>query len=182
MKFDYVFALDSASFSTVRPTDRAALEALYPAAFPDEDLLPLVRQLLDADQAVSSFVAVIDGALAGHIAFTRCGLEGQAATLALLGPLAVHPDNQRQGVGGALIRHGLGRVEEGGAYRVLVLGDPAFYGRYGFTAEKRVAPPYDIPDDWKPAWQSLRLGGPDARLRGKLTVPPPWRNPALWAP
>ena len=163
-----------------RPQDRAAIETLYPAAFPEENLLPLVGELLAAD--VLSLVAMSGSALSGHAMFSRCGLEGQTVNLALLGPLAVAPDRQRQGIGGALVRAGLQQLQASGAALVLVLGDPVYYSRFGFAREDGVAAPYPLPKEWHGAWQSLRLKDGDAPLKGVLTVPPPWRNPALWGP
>jgi hypothetical protein len=65
---------------TIRPStpaDTSALEALYAAAFPEEDLVPLVRSLLAEPDGVISLVAQQGGAVAGHVAFTLCRVEGQ---------------------------------------------------------------------------------------------------------
>jgi putative acetyltransferase len=62
-----------------------------------------------------------------------------------------------------------------------VLGDPAYYARFGFRPERGVAPPFPIPEAWAEAWQGLALA-PDAPApQGRLTVPAPWADPALWA-
>ncbi len=164
-----------------RASDLAAIERLYPEAFPDEDLLPLVRELLQAGPGVLSLVAVADGVLAGHVAFTSCTVAGRADTVALLGPLAVAPDRQRQGIGGALVRAGLERLEAAGTARVYVLGDPTYYSRFGFTPDGLVAPPYLLPEEWRGAWQSLSLGD-GQQPAGALVVPPLWRQPTLWGP
>ena len=164
------------------PDDIAALEELYPGAFPDEDLLPLLRDLLKESRNVLSLVGIADGALAGHVIFTTCGVAGRTDKVVLLGPLAVAPAWQRQGIGGALVRAGLQRVKADEAVRVFVLGDPAYYGRFGFQPDDRVAPPYPLPEAWRGAWQSLGLRGGDPPLSGELSVPRPWRQPALWAP
>ena len=165
-----------------RPEDLAALEALYPAAFPDEDLLTLVRDLVGACDGVSSLVAVRDGVIVGQVAFTRCAVAGGRERIELLAPLAVAPAHQKQGIGSALVREGLRRLRDAGAALALVLGDPAYYGRFGFAPEDRVAPPYPLPAAWAGAWQSLRLGGGEPALAGVLQVPPYWMRPALWAP
>ena len=164
------------------PTDIASIRELYPKAFPDEDLLPLVTALLREGPTVLSLVGIADGALAGHVIFTTCGIAGITEKVALLGPLAVAPAWQRQGIGGALVRAGLQREKAGGAVRVFVLGDPAYYRRFGFQPDDRVAPPYSLPEAWRGAWQSLGLRAGDPPLSGVLSVPPPWRQPALWAP
>lgn len=160
-----------------KSSDLEALERLYPAAFPDEDLLPLVRALLDAPSVLS--VVACDGrVLIGHATFTRCTVAG--LPVALLGPVAVAPARQGQGLGGALIRQGFDELGQEGIAQVMVLGDPAYYGRFGFIADSAVQAPYPLPKDWAPAWQSLPLGdGPAAQ--GVLEVPEPWRDPALWS-
>ena len=164
------------------PEDLSAIEALYGRAFPEEELRPLVQALLDEPRGVLSLVGLAGGSLAGHAAFTECGVAGSGAKVALLGPLAVDPDRQRGGIGTALVRAGLERLEAAGTARVLVLGDPAYYGRLGFAPEEGIAPPYPLPPEWRGAWQSLGPGGVGRPARGRLVVPGPWRRRALWAP
>ncbi len=162
--------------------DRRAIKALYPEVFPREDLMPLVRALLDEGAAVLSLVAIVDKVVAGHGVFTRCRVEASDAPIALLGPVAVLPSWQKRGLGSALIRDGFSRLEAEGAAQVCVLGDPAYYSRLGFAPERHVAPPYALPEEWRDAWQSVGLGGGHSIVDGKLTVPQPWRDPALWGP
>lgn len=162
------------------PDDEPAIEVLYPAAFPEEDLLPVVRALLRETSGVLSLLALEGPSVAGHAVFTTCGLAGQVENIALLGPLAVQPALQRRGIGGALVRAGLERIEAAGVRKVLVLGDPAYYGRFGFAPETGITPPYRIPEDWRPAWQSLDLGTAAISLSGTLVIPAPWRVPAYW--
>lgn len=162
--------------------DYAAIESLYPEAFPDEDLLPLVRELLQESAITMSLVGTTDSRLSGHAIFTRCGVAGSRVNAALLGPLAVAPACQRQGIGSAIVRAGLRRLEDAGVSLVCVLGDPAYYSRLGFTPEFRVEPPYPLPAEWRSAWQSKHLGDISAPCAGQLSVPPQWLRPALWAP
>jgi len=168
--------------------DWAALAALYPAAFPDEDLLPLVAALLRQPAEVLSLVACEGEAIVGHALFSVCSIVGSDCSAALLGPLAVTPAAQRKGIGSALIHDGLQRLEAEGVALVCVLGNPAYYGRFGFRAESAVQPPYapppeSMPPEWQGAWQSLRLPGAEHRnCAGVLTVPPPWRDEVLWLP
>lgn len=158
--------------------DRAGLLRLYPAAFPDEDLVPLVRALLDEPEGVLSLLAEQRGKLAGHLVLTTCDVAGADASVALIGPLAVAPAHQLAGCGSTLVRAALTRAHLTGAARVLVFGDPAYYGRFGFQPERDIAPPYPPPGEWRDAWQSVAVAGGAAR--GTLVVPPPWRDPALW--
>ena len=165
-----------------RPTDLPALERLYPAAFPTEDLLPLVRDLVGAPDGILSLVATRDGEVVGHVAFTRCGVSGRSEPVELLAPLAVVPTLQGQGIGSALVREGVGRLAAAGGRRMLVAGDPAYYVRFGFEPEEGIAPPYPLPDEWRGAWRGLRLGDVEPPLAGVLEVPAFWMRPALWTP
>ena len=165
-----------------RQADAAAILSLYPRSFPDEDLVPLVRELLMIPDTAISLIAMNDSELAGHAVLTLCSVAGNNGGVALLGPVAVEPALQRQGVGTTLIRDGLRRMKETGVHLVCVLGDPAYYSRLGFVTESLVEPPYPLPAEWAGAWQSQYLGNsltPDA---GTLVVPSQWRDPALWGP
>ena len=160
--------------------DVDAIVELYPDAFPDEDLVPLVRDLLADMRNVVSLVATVDSQLVGHVMFTRCGISNASA--ALLGPLAVSPAWQQQGIGSAIVRDGLRRMEEAGVDVVCVLGDPNYYGRFGFIPEPSIAPPYPLPPEWDTAWQSLRTSASTTPITGRLLLPQQWMNPSLWAP
>lgn len=163
--------------------DEAALIELYRSAFPDEELVPLVRRLLAEIPGIVSLVAIVDDECAGHVVFTPCGVSGSAAHVALLGPLAVAPSRQRQGLARMLIREGFNRLGEKGLSHVLVLGDPAFYGRFGFRPEKSVTPPYELPADWSEAWQSVTIAQDAAAVpHGPLRPPAVWMVPSLWLP
>jgi len=162
--------------------DLAAIESIYPEAFPDENLLPLVRDLLSDAAVAISLVGTINTRIVGHVIYTRCGVAGSSVNAALLGPLAVAPAWQRQGIGSAIVWAGLRRLEDEDVIQVYVLGDPAYYGRLGFLPEHLVEPPYPLPAEWDGAWQSQQLGKTATPCAGKLSVPPQWHQPALWAP
>lgn len=149
--------------------------ALYTAAFPDEDLRGLVAAL-SAEPLVTSFVALRDG-ITGHAMFSLCGPNGAGV---LVGPVAVHPDVQKGGIGSGLIRAGLADAQSSGAQQAFVLGDPAYYARFGFAPETRVQTPYPIPDEWRAAWQSKLLGAQPLPA-APLAVPTPWCHAALWS-
>lgn len=156
--------------------DLPALLALYPLAFPDEDLRPLLLRLF-ATPGVMSLVAFSGETLLAHLAMTPCNPAGAV----LLGPVAVAPDHQRQGLGRRIILAGCARMAARGAVQMQVLGDPAFHRRLGFQPDRALAPPYALPPDWAEAWQMLRLTDAPA-LTGTLQVPPAWDDPALWRP
>lgn len=162
--------------------DVAAISALYPATFPDEDLLPLVKALLAEREGVISLVAFSGAAVTGHIAFTNCRVEGSGTSVALLGPLAVAPAMQGQGIGKKLISAGLDRLTGTGVAAVCVLGDPAYYSRSGFRREDGILPPYALPPEWDGAWQSRPAPGSPGTLSGRLIVPDVWNDKSLWSP
>lgn len=162
------------------PGDAGGIEQLYVDAFPDGDLLPLVRELLDLGHGVISLVGIRENAIVGHISFTLCHVEGDKDKVALLAPLAVTPTLQKQGIGSTLVQAGLKRLENANIGYGFVLGDPAYYSRFGFNAEDKVAPPYPLPTQWLGAWQSIHLSGAGPLHEGKLSVPEPWRHRALW--
>lgn len=164
------------------PADDAAIASLYPDAFPDENLLPLVRDLLEQTETAASLVGDIDTQIVAHVVFTHCRVTGSGIRAALLGPLAVVSACQRRGIGTALVRAGLSEMHKELCDLILVLGDPRYYTRFGFLPEPDVEPPYTLPDEWKNAWQSLYLIEPDTRCSGKLSVPELWLHPELWTP
>lgn len=165
-----------------KPEEFSVIESLYQDAFPEEDLLPLVKDLLESDAEVFSLVGSLSSSVTGHVMFTICEITGRDEKVGLLGPLAVASEWQRQGIGSALVRAGLKRLEKACVHHVCVLGDPAYYGRFGFIPGAQIAPPYPLPPEWRDAWQSISLGSAASLDSGELCVPKPWRIPALWAP
>jgi putative acetyltransferase len=162
--------------------DAGAIEALYPEAFPEENLLPVVRDLLRDAAVTTSLVGAVDSRIVGHVIFTKCAVIGSDVSAALLGPLAVASAWQKQGIGSAIVRAGLRRLEDMDVNLVFVLGDPAYYGRLGFRPESLVEPPFRLPAEWDGAWQSRNVSGVMTPCSGELSVPRQWLEPALWAP
>jgi putative acetyltransferase len=164
------------------PDKEGALDALYRAAFPEEDLLPLLADLSEDRATVRSLCGLVGEDLVAHCVFTLCTLGGEDQPAALLGPLAVAPRWQRKGFGTALMRHGFKTLGDSRVSQIFVLGDPNYYRPIGFRAEEAVRPPFPLPPDWREAWQSLILEGQAPSNPGKLIVPKVWRRPELWAP
>jgi len=161
------------------PADIEALETLYLAAFPEEDLVSLVRELVGGPTPVISLAAVKDGQIVGHVVFTPCGVSGSDETASLLGPLCVTPMLHKQGIGSALIKAGMEEAHKSGARQVLVLGDPAYYARSSFKPSAAIEAPYPLPAEWLAAWQWQMLDDGEP-LTGRLVVPGPWQSAALW--
>lgn len=167
-----------------RPNETGDILALYPQAFPDEELRPVVSALIEGEADILSLVACDGDTLVAHVLFTFCDVQGDARKDArkdaLLAPLGVIPAFQKQGVGTAIVRAALDRLKMSDIGRVFVLGDPNYYGRFGFQPERQVLAPYDIPAEWADAWQSLEISANMPPSAGRLALPDPWMDPALW--
>lgn len=115
-----------------RATDTLRIRELIEQVFGAGAEAALVDQLrADGDLAVS-LLAGEGGRILGHVALSRLASPSSALALA---PVSVAPDRQRQGIGSALVREALTRARRLGAAIVFVLGDPAYYGRFGFDAK-----------------------------------------------
>ena len=121
-----------------RPADYAAIREVVKAAFTDEFHKASEHDLVDAlradGAALVALVAEDDGEVVGHILFSPLTTDtGQA--FAALAPVAVKPGLQKAGAGSALCRVGIEACRALGQEAVIVLGHPAYYPRFGFTAE-----------------------------------------------
>ena len=134
--------------------DLQAILAVERAAFGGESEAGLVAALLDDPSAAPllSLVAEREQALIGHVLFTQVRIGPMPAPLnaMILAPLAVVPVAQGLGIGSALVRTGLARLERSGVQLVFVLGDPEYYGRFGFepAGPLGLEPPYALPAAW----------------------------------
>ncbi|MBV8034523.1 GNAT family N-acetyltransferase [Roseateles sp.] len=123
------------------PADRPAVAALITAAFRDHPFSrhdeARILQRLDEHGALTLSLVACDpasGEPIAHLAFSPVRIAGQDLGWLGLGPLAVRPDRQRQGVGRTLVEAGLARLRVVGAAGCVLLGDPAYYARFGFRA------------------------------------------------
>ncbi|MAT71374.1 MAG: GNAT family N-acetyltransferase [Planctomycetaceae bacterium] len=127
-----------------------------------------------------NFVAASQGEIVGSIFFTRLTFQASGPVF-LLAPVAVRTDKQGQGVGQALIRHGLQAVREQGVVAALTYGDPRFYTKVGFRgiSEQTIAAPYELsqPEGW--LGQSL-AGTSLETLAGKCACVEAFREPDYW--
>ncbi len=124
---------------TKTSADATQVEALLDAAFgPDRirnSAHALRRGLVEVDGL--SFVAADGPTVVGCIHFWPMSIipEADGATpegVLLLGPLAVHPDRHGNGIGQALVDQGLAAAKGKGYRAAILVGDPAYYGRFGF--------------------------------------------------
>lgn len=165
--------------------ERDSIDALYRKAFPDEEsalAANLAIDLLDEPYKAVNLVAVSQSTIAGHIAYSPVTVENEAGLSAyILAPLAVHPDYQHNGVGGALVEYGLQILSNRGANIILVYGDPGYYGRFGFDTEtaEQYTPPYTL--EYPIGWQAMVLNKcPVERTPASISCVPPLCNPELW--
>jgi putative acetyltransferase len=105
----------------------------------------IIERLRATNSLTISLVAVEGAALIGHVAFSPVTIDGAQGKWFGLGPVSVEPDRQSSGIGSALIREGLEQLRSKGAAGCVVLGDPAYYGRFGFERHESLryegAPP-----------------------------------------
>lgn len=114
--------------------DMSAIHAVVARAFGREDEAVLVGQLRADGDAVLSLVAEAGDRIVGHVLFSRLAVETDGGPFAAvaLAPVAVDPDWQGQGVGSALIEDAHTRLMADGEALSVVLGDPAYYRRFGY--------------------------------------------------
>ncbi|PRY25065.1 putative N-acetyltransferase YhbS [Aliiruegeria haliotis] len=123
------------------------VEALFDLCFaPGREALSSYR-LRDGVDPVAELcrVAREDGILSGAIRAWPVRISGHSA--ALIGPVAVHPTHQGEGLGGAMIRDVVARGAEIGWHRMLLVGDAPYYGRFGFSRlDDVIMPPPTNPE------------------------------------
>lgn len=154
--------------------DHAAIGELVGLAFDgrtnEPDLVDRLRRRATYRPAYS-LVAEHEGRLVGHVMLSEAALvttDGDVSVL-VLAPLSVHPDAQGVGVGSALVRRVLELAGDEGEPCVVVLGDPAYYRRFGFAPAEPlgILPPPGVPA----AAFSVSMR-PRSSLRGTVQFPP----------
>lgn len=113
--------------------DQGMIRAVHVASFPTSGEASLVDALRVAGNLSISLVAVDErGVGVGHVAFSPVGVAGATAGVGMA-PVAVLAECRCQGIAAELIRRGLALCQEAGHGFVVVLGDPAYYSRFGFA-------------------------------------------------
>jgi putative acetyltransferase len=118
------------------PNDIAAIRYVLEHAFYRTVEANLVEALRDRDVLTFSLVATDGDRVIGHIAFSPVTIGDENLSLKAVGlaPVAVLPEYQRQGIGSQLIEIGIEKCHKTGQNVIFVLGNPAFYSRFGFVA------------------------------------------------
>ncbi|MGO4711883.1 GNAT family N-acetyltransferase [Bradyrhizobium sp. 2TAF24] len=153
----------------IRPetaSDRVVIQRILRDAFGAPAEADLVDRLRDDGDLQLSLVAEQDGVLVGHVAFSRLWIlhDGQRIAGASLAPIAVDAAYRCKGIAQALIEDGHQRLQSRGETIAFVLGDPAYYGRFGYSAASAAGFACDYAG---PYFQALALasGAPD---RGRI--------------
>lgn len=148
-----------------RPGDRAAIHALVADAFGQAAEAELVAALVRDGDAVLELVAEIGGRPAGHVLFSRLRVEGVGGSFpaVALAPLAVAEPARRRGIAATLVEDAHRRLRGTGERLSVVLGEPAFYERFGYRHDRAAG----FACQWQcDALQALAWG--DAPSTGRL--------------
>lgn len=113
------------------PSDVAVIRALNKRAFEQDQEGNIVDALRSNGAALLSMVATLNGQVVGHIMYSP--LVVGEVTGAALGPMAVLPAHQRQGIGTKLVEAGNRKLKDGGCPFIIVVGHPNYYPRFGFV-------------------------------------------------
>ena len=145
--------------------DRVAIRAVEERAFDRPDEADLVERLVAAGDTVLELVAVLGDTVVGHALFSRLAVNDDGARFPALAlaPVAVDRAHRGQGIGGALVSEGHRRLAEAGERLCVVLGDPAYYARFGYARERARQFESDYQCD---ALQALAWG--EAPSKGRL--------------
>lgn len=132
--------------------DVDAIDAVTTAAFlaaPHTDHTEqfIVKALRKAGKLTISLVAEVGGNVVGHVAVSPVSISDGTSDWYGLGPISVSPAYQGQGVGSHLMREALRALRESGASGCVVLGEPGYYGRFGFQADSNLVLP-NVPPEY----------------------------------
>ena len=127
----------AATAADAEPIDKIIRAAFAGTEFGFQREAELVRMIEADGDTLVSLVAEQDGAVVGHVLFSRMEVEADGAALsgAGLAPVSVAPERQGQGIGAALIRAGLAALPEQGVAISFVLGHEIYYPRFGYSPE-----------------------------------------------
>ncbi|PZX34722.1 GCN5-related N-acetyltransferase, Putative acetyltransferase [Cupriavidus phytorum] len=150
---------DALLIRSERPDDVHAITHVTQAAFAvathssgTEQLI--ITALRAAGQLEISLVAELSGNVVGHVAISPVEISDGSAQWYGLGPVSVLPAHQGIGVGSQLIRAALDRLKQSGAQGCVVLGEPAYYSRFGFAARSSLVLP-GVPAEY---FQAIAFG------------------------
>ena len=149
---------------TERAGDEVAIRAVETAAFGIDREAQIVDDLRGSDAYIPelSLVAEDGGAVVGHVIVSRGHVEPSGEPIFLLCPIGVVPERQGEGIGSTLVDAALAGARRLGAPCVALVGDPAYYERFGFLQ----AEPLGLlpPAGWRSRPFQVALLDPEAEL------------------
>jgi putative acetyltransferase len=122
-----------------QPDDVAAVRAVNETSFGQPAEATIVDSIRAACHDAVSLVAVTDNHIVGHILFSPVLVSGENGSVEVmgLGPMAVAPEQQRQGIGTLLVQAGIDSLRKRNCPCIVVVGHPAYYPRFGFVPASR---------------------------------------------
>lgn len=161
--------IDAVIIRPEEPGDRAASLEVERAGFGSDEEPAIVEAVRD-DEGSFALVAEDAGEVVGHIQFSRAWV-GDEGVLAL-GPMAVRPDRQGQGIGAGLIRAGLVEAAKREETAVIVVGEAGYYGRFGFRTASAFGIPVPFPGVPDEDFMVAELGGEGSVPSGAVRYHP----------
>lgn len=166
-----------------RAADAASVHAIHAAAFapayedgrpPEPDLVDALRRSPAWIEQLS-LVAVRDDAIVGHVCCTRAHLRPNGQPVLGLGPIGVAPNQQRKGVGAALMHAVIAAADARDEPLIVLLGHAEYYPRFGFVpaADLGITPPVL---EWAPAFFARTLATYSPSLTGEFQYAEPFGN------
>ncbi len=160
------------------PADIPAIAAVNDAAFSGPIEGRIVEDIRGTDRWIDggSLVAEADdGTIVGHVLLSEGDLiahdGGLVRRIWMVGPVAVVPDRQRQGVGSALMHAAIAFATAAGQPLLVLLGHASYYPRFGFAPARAIG--IEAPRPWSDAnWLALRLPAWEPSIRGVAWFPP----------
>ena len=126
-----------------QPNDHDSIREILIAAFAahphsQHTEQQIVAALRAANALTVSMVAIDGTEIVGHIACSPVSINGEPGKWFGLGPVAVQPDRQGHGIGAALVRASIDQLKASNAEGCVLLGEPAYYQRFGFRAQPQL--------------------------------------------
>ncbi len=142
----------AADIDTITRLTEAAFQNQQHSSHTEQFIVTALRRY---DQLTVSLVAVAGDTIVGHVAISPVTLSSGATGWYGLGPIAVWPEWQKQGIGSKLMRAALAELQRLGGLGCVVLGNPGYYGRFGFKAHPGLELP-GVPHEY---FQARSFGG-----------------------
>jgi putative acetyltransferase len=154
---------DMAGIREEQSADIAAIRRVNSLAFGRDQEANIVDALRANGAALLSLIAADEDGVMGHIMYSPATINDVVG--AALGPMAVAPRRQRQGVGSRLVRAGNEILRRRGCPFVIVIGHPSFYPRFGF----QVAKPLGITTEWEVPDEAFMVAALDTSMMKRIS-------------